>query len=249
MNRKERNRTSTSLIRVQFHTHLNNHKPLNKVNSIDCILFYHYIAGNVWYMITCTSLCNFKKVDFCPCSLLRGTFSTNSTVSAKMYKKDSASKQAADSVHGNNEWKETRMLAKMYRLNAGVRNDNFHLELKLKVHVTEQYFSNVWTPIEKEIKKNNAIDKRAPYPTKMCIGCSKFDPTTRSSMAGPSLWRLQQRMHHPTTPSIVCETFASKVKKCRWEFLIGLHSYTGIYLFINQWWLYIVKHVVSRFEF
>ena len=114
--------------RVQFHTHVNNHKSLNKVNSIDCILFYHYIAGNVWYMITCTSLCNFKKVDFCLCSLHRGTFSTNPTVSAKMYKKDSASKQAADSVHGNNEWKETRMLAKMYRLNAGVRNDNFHLE-------------------------------------------------------------------------------------------------------------------------
>ena len=57
----------------------------------------------------------------------------------KCTKKDSASKQAADSVHGNNEWKETRMLAKMYRLNAGVRNDNFHLELKLKVPVTEQY--------------------------------------------------------------------------------------------------------------
>ena len=74
----------------------------------------------------------------------------------KCIKKDSASKQAADSVHGKNEWKETRMLAKMYRLNAGVRNDNFHLELKLKVPVTEQYFSYVGTP-PREREKNNVI--------------------------------------------------------------------------------------------
>ena len=66
---------------------------------------------------------------------------------------------------------------------------------------SQQYFTHAGTPPREMVRyQKNGIDLKAPTPSNLALSEASFIlSTTKKNMTGPSLWKLQQRVHHPTT--------------------------------------------------